>query len=307
MDLPQHMVDMVEQGGNTTPPATAPYKRVSASKSWCFTLNNWTDAHLVEMCEMFERYGLEYVIGEEGRDEGKTPHLQGAIFGDRCFRPMERFNLTSRPHWEKCKGSKEQNIRYCVKEGGRIHTNIQMVEPIRVPEMWGWQLEPISLLSEEPKPDCRKILWYWEPDGNVGKSELMRYLVMKMGAVVCAGKAADMKCLIAKHTEKNKGVAPKIVVFDVPRDYQEYLNYAGIEEIKNGIFASPKYESMMHIQNRPHVLVLANFAPVPGERMSADRFHVVRIGGEAEERAEMEHQGQVWVGGAIGGGEWQDM
>lgn len=57
------------------------------------------------------------------------------------------------------------------------------------------------------------------------------------------------------------------VVCDGSFDYSEavsLLRCLTVEEIKNGIFASTKYECGMHKMNRPHVIVFANFVwPFP--------------------------------------------
>lgn len=272
-------------------------KRISAGKQWCFTHNNWCEQQLVEMVEMFSKFDMEYVIGEEVGDEG-TPHLQGAVFAKHVFRPMEKLGLTFKPHWEKCKGTREQNITYCTKQGGTVHSNIKMPEQLYCPEIYGWQLQVAEIVEVDPLPSDRTIHWFWEPTGNVGKSDLMRWLVIKKGAVVCAGKAADMKHLIVTYTEKNNGVWPKIIVIDVPRVMQGYLSWSGLEEVKNGIFASSKYESQMFCMNRPHMIVLANFAPEPGREMSADRFNIVRIG---EEYTPCETHGRMMIGRDVAG------
>lgn len=54
---------------------------------------------------------------------------------------------------------------------------------------------------------------------------------------------------------------PKIVILDIPRDQYNKISYTGIEEVKNGLFFSGKYESKMHTQNQPHVICFANCRP----------------------------------------------
>ena len=259
--------------GNTIPLPTIK-KREKLSKNWAFTLNNWEMDQMDHMFKTFERFEMEYLIGEEVGEYG-TPHLQGCVFSTKRFRPIETFKFPFKPHWEACKGTKQHNITYCSKDG-KYHTNMKIPKPLYCPTIYGWQEECVSHFQVDPAPSDRTIHWYWEPTGGAGKSDLVRYMCIKMGAIVCAGKAADMKYQIVKHKEKT-GLAPEIIIFDVPRSMEGYMSYAGIEEIKNGIFASSKYESEMFMMNRPHVLVLANFAPEPGKEMSADRFNVVRI------------------------------
>lgn len=259
--------------GNTRPQpssASSKPKRISSSKSWCFTHNNYDLSDLSEMSHDFDLMGMEYVIGKEVGENG-TPHLQGYIRSEKTFRPMEKFSHWAfKPHWEKCKGNKEQNYEYCTKDGDFV-TNIVMKKkkPIRVSEPYGWQTEIMDIIKEEP--DGRTIHWFWEPNGNIGKSSLVKYLCFKHEAQVCAGKASDMKCQIASLSEP-----PEIVIFDVPRSNLDYISYTGIEEIKNGCFSSPKYESKMYIMNSPHVLVFAN-EPPNDRRLSQDRWHIVQI------------------------------
>jgi hypothetical protein len=50
--------------------------------------------------------------------------------------------------------------------------------PIDIEEPYGWQTEIINLLKD--KPDKRTIHWYWEDKGNVGKTTLCKYLVIKL-------------------------------------------------------------------------------------------------------------------------------
>jgi hypothetical protein len=225
------------------------------------------------MAPKIHSLGLRYVIGQEVGDEG-TPHLQGYINSDKKFRPIETLQWDKSIHWEAARGTKMENVEYCIKENDYL-TNIQIPKPIKVIEPKGWQTEVMKLVKEEP--DNRAIHWFWEPDGGYGKSSLVKYLCLKQGGIVCSGKAADMKYMIVKYHEKHE-LWPELVIFDVPRSSKDYLSYTGIEEIKNGCFASSKYETDMVIMNCPHVLVFANFEPdYENPQMSVDRFNVYDI------------------------------
>ena len=99
------MVKMVKSGGNTKPQiltsetaemsGNVDKKRISVGKKWCFTLNNWCEDNLVKMVKDFEVFGVEYIIGEEVGECG-TPHLQGAIFGEKYFRYALNFGRDKR-------------------------------------------------------------------------------------------------------------------------------------------------------------------------------------------------------------------
>lgn len=83
-----------------------------------------------------------------------------------------------------------------------------------------------------------------------------------------------MKYGIIKYIEKHNGIAPKIILIDLPRTFnKDYLSYSGIEEIKNGMFFNTKFESDMVIFNRPHIFVFSNGHP-DVSNLSLDRWKI---------------------------------
>lgn len=262
-------------------------KRCSSAKSWTLTLNNPEEGDMSLLSSCFEKYNGKYIIGREGENFGSTHHLQGYVRLPKRFRPLEKFRdypLVSRGHWEIARGSEEDNRIYCSKEGGEILSNL-VSEELIVPKMYGWQRGVIDLLKEEP--DNRSIMWYWSEDGGQGKSALARYLAIVMDAMICAhGRAADMIYQIA-----SAKIKPRICVFDIPLSGSQ-PDFAGLEQIKNGIMASSKYESGMVKMNYPHILVLANFEPFY-HKMSDGRFKVTELPGDP--LVEMEVSGDETV------------
>lgn len=261
------MVEMEKREGNTKP-------RVTPSKRWCFTLNNWTEEELVEMVDVFERYQLKYMIGKEVGAEG-TPHLQGYIRSDTVIRPMEKLKLSNRIHWEKCRGTEDQNIEYCSKDCDVI-TNLKIKKKIKDPlknrELYDWQRKIIEIIEKEP--DDRTIYWFWEPKGNIGKTSMSKHICLNHNGIVLSGKAADIKAGVASHIEKYKEL--EVAIFHFVRSNEQYVSYDALESIKDGIFYSGKYESSMCIFNSPHVICFANFPPDRGA-LSIDRWSIHRI------------------------------
>lgn len=89
---------------------------MSRSRSWCFTLNNYTDEEVEALeAKMDERVSF-MVYGREVGDSG-TPHLQGFIY----FRHAKTQNaaknfISPRAHVEPRRGTFTQAITYCTKE-----------------------------------------------------------------------------------------------------------------------------------------------------------------------------------------------
>lgn len=84
-----------------------------SGKNWCFTLNNYTEAEVEEVKEVDCKF---LVYGEEEGEAG-TPHLQGFVVFNSTKRLSGVKKIIERAHWEVAKGSAEQNIAYCSKDG----------------------------------------------------------------------------------------------------------------------------------------------------------------------------------------------
>lgn len=252
-------------------------RRISPSKKWCFTLNNYTNDEWLQILEVLKEKG-KYIIGKEVGEQG-TPHIQGYVeFHTKC-RPLECIK-NKRIHWEKAKGNQEDNIKYCSKDG-KYETNLKIKKElkdfikIRNNKLYYWQEEIKELLKTEP--DERSIYWYWEPNGCEGKTALLRHICITLDkefgtrSICVSGKSADIKLSIEKMEEK-----PDVVIFICPRYMEDYFSYGALEEVKDAIFFSGKYESGMCIYNPPHVIVLANFEPEINN-LSKDRWKIHRI------------------------------
>lgn len=250
---------------------------INPAKHWVFTLNNYTEEDICALCQCsrFEAYSFQEEIGEEG-----TPHLQGYVRMRKKCRPLE-CGLTRRLHWEKCK-SVDAAIQYTQKvdtrkpEGRLFRKKIPLVleaSILKFENLYPWQMKCVEILRAEPHR--RKIYWYYETVGGVGKSELCKYIYYNMCAVICSGKSADIKYAIIKYKERN-GFWPEVILYDIPRTSKDYISWEAVESIKNGLFFSTKYESESVLMPVPHVCCFANFIP-PYESLSKDRWKVVNL------------------------------
>jgi len=90
-------------------------KKSSVSKSWCFTVNNYTE----DDEKFFNDIELSYsVVGKEVGSDNNTPHLQGFIIFKRAYRLSQLKKLHSRAHWEPAKAADAGN--YCMKDGNYV-------------------------------------------------------------------------------------------------------------------------------------------------------------------------------------------
>lgn len=245
--------------------------QISPAIKWCFTLHNYNNDDIENLNSSESSKFL--IFSKELGKEGKTPHLQGYIEFKKKVRPKGMFN--KQIHWEKAKGNKEQNIEYITKENGYYWINGNEIKPLKIiTELYDWQREALTLVSSEPND--RVINWFWEDKGNIGKSAFVKLLCVKYNALLLSNKSADMKYGIVKYIEKKK-FPPKIIVIDIPRSVdKQFFSYTGVEEIKNGCFFCPKYESEMVVFNSPHMIVFANEEP-DTEKMSLDRWNIINI------------------------------
>lgn len=299
--MKRQVVPIVPGNGNSKhSPSTEKKKQISPSKHWVFTLNNYTEAEIVEfLADSSIVPGIRYVFQEEIGEDTGTPHLQGYVCFSTKARPKSKFT-SNRIWWEKCRKVKA-SIDYAQKvetrkPGGRIWKQgikiIKAIKCLKSEDLYEYQKTIEKLIQEEP--DERSIYWFWEPVGKVGKSVFCKYLVVKHHALILSGKGADMKYGVMKYVEKT-GAYPEILILDIPRCCEGYISHSGIEEVKNGCFFSPKYESGMVIGNCPHIVCFANFYPAVS-KMSADRWKIFDIiDGEAFENNEGEDFGDLDV------------
>jgi len=137
-----------------------------------------------------------------------------------------------------------------------------------------FQKEIIGIL--EGKPDGRKIYYYWEDKGNIGKSYITKWIRCRYeGVIVAEGKYADVaqQSMILLDNRQ----LPKIVVLDLPRSFNsEFMSWTTIEKLKNGSIVSAKYEGGVLDFPKPHVIIFAN-EPPDLTMLSRDRWVIKKI------------------------------
>ena len=272
--------------------------RIQAPKeirSRFFTYNNYTEVEKDEILDWLNgRKGMSYMFQEEEGEEG-TPHLQGVFKSKSPIKWDTLKKKFPRVHWEVVKNWTKA-VEYCSKLDSRVgevycskglekYIEKDPVKGIRDPmagkDMYEWQHHVMWILDQEP--DDRTIWWFWEPNGNCGKSALVKHIWLKYwGKVVIAtGKGNDVRNQICRHVngvpEKDiEGKDVDIALLDFSRSIEDYVSYETIEQIKNGLLYSGKYEGGVCGFNPPHVLCFANFEPEV-DKLSKDRWQVIDI------------------------------
>lgn len=128
-----------------------------------------------------------------------------------------------------------------------------------------WQKDLLDIIETEPNP--RTIYWYHDPVGNSGKSYLSKYLQLSKDVYyITGGKQQDI--LYAYENQR-------IVIYDLARTYSDNMDhiYTTMENFKNGMYLSTKYESRQRIFEIPHIIVMANYEP-HYDKLSKDRWDV---------------------------------
>lgn len=89
------------------------------SKAWVFTLNNWVDEEADVLCGMYHEGQASYMLFGVETGESGTPHLQGYVelISRVSLSSLKDLIGLSRIHLEPRRGSQQEAISYCKKDG----------------------------------------------------------------------------------------------------------------------------------------------------------------------------------------------
>lgn len=257
---------------------------------WCFTFNNYEKSDITKLKILFNSICKKYVFQEE---KGKgtqqkgpwgciiitdgTPHLQGSINLKTKARLTELKKIDGRIHWEPTKNAGAADKYACKEETriGEIYTFERKKAFIRTKSKFD-DIKPreeiLNIIQDEP--DNRTINWIWSDKGGVGKTSTASYIEHNYeGVCIANGKGHDIKNTVIKHLEDND---LDILIINVPRCNENYVSWSAIEEIKDGLIYSGKYEGGFANIEHPHVIILANFEPNK-DKLSRDRWNIINI------------------------------
>ncbi len=304
----QKIVPIVPDGGNASSPSEVPCKKKKQTSPWAkfvFRLSNYTQKDIDLLCSSNSSIVPKLGFQEEDTDEWgepTTPHLQGfGHFGKKKRRPIGVFEKIlghKRTHFQIMKGSIMHNVNYCTsefyegrrkrKKGGFVYKRGLPTPLVKMTyeHLTQQQKDIVDKYKEIEDPLFgREIHWYWEPDGEWGKTKTQKYMIDNMRATMVGGTKHDMFYALSEMNLLT-GEIPPIVIINLVKDTDmKYVSYAGMESIKDGCFFSKKFKSGMCRFNSPHLLVFANEPPDMSRftkgKMS-HRCHVFPLTEEAE-------------------------
>ncbi len=259
----------VEGNTSTTPLVSS----INPAKHWLLVWNNYPDDWL-EILDVPEV--SHYLFGREIGQSG-TPHIQGYVWFAKKERPFTIYKNRRDIHWEVARGTLKQNLIYTMKEKNYVSKGFKVPKcPKTIVPDYEWEIELLKKLKEEP--DDRTLFWYWSYRGKTGKSQFAKYLCLRHQALIVYGAGRDCMQGVVGFFEST-GSYPEIIVVDLPRNYNIHrFNYTIIEQLKNGLFFSPKYEGAMCIFDSPHIVIFSNDEPeTDGIKMSVDKWDIVNI------------------------------
>ena len=248
-----------------------------------------------------DEYTLAAVAYETGQ-HGIHPHWQIYFQTAKKCRMKQRFtNLLGEDvgfHIELAKSTRNKCLVYIYAvekqhEIGWVHYAKGHVPPASYRP---YKTQNLLWLRDNMKPwqrwitnkvtqraDYRDILWVLDPGGNAGKTYLAKYLHYFHGAIITGGSSSDMKHAIARWRQIT-GHYPVTIIIDSARsDTIRKDSYKAIEQLKNALFFSGKYESGMVASCTPPNIVVFSNKPPKLKAFSRDRWVVRTIDPETQQ------------------------
>ena len=274
-------------------------RRNTRSRSWNFTIysNKETFEEEKQVLLEFQRIDalLQALYQEDQRVEyafwqhEKCPttgkdHIQGVVgfTSQRHFNALRqelRLDGCKPPHIEETRKERASAL-YCSKDKSWVHGSVRHAqgpvpeerkkrtvgEPVRDPlagcTLYEWQREIVELVGTPALDNDRRIHWYVDERGNSGKTTLCKHLMLRsngQGLYASGGRASDIAFLVNAFI-RGGGIL-RWFLFDFPRSSEGKVSYNAMEQLKNGMMFSPKFESAFCMFNTIHVICFSNWMP----------------------------------------------
>lgn len=239
-------------------------KKINARAAW-FKCNGTQEDNIKYVSKPEGRIDGPWELGEK-KDQGKRSDLEGA-----CETAMEQgMKAVMRDHPAEC-AKYYKNLEKMAKISHHARMEAKEKEAMKDVVLRPWQQ---ALMDKLDAPaDDRKIMWYWESTGNVGKTFFAKYLAaMKDATILDCSKKADLIYMLRDHVGE-------VIIFNIVRsmdkDFMGHI-YTVCESIKDDVVINTKYESCRIPMGKQHVLVFAN-EPPDMTKWSDDRYDKAEI------------------------------
>lgn len=241
------------------------------ARRWCLTIFK-DGVDLSQIIPIFEEKKWHYIVGEETCPKTGNTHFQIYIESQGQIRFCTLKKLFPTAHCEIAKSGREDNIKYCSKDG-KFNTNfsISLRRPLcEIEVLRPWQERIIDIINTMPHP--RHIYWFWEPTGDFGKSEFSKYLAVNRTDTVVARCSGWKDMLTVVKDIYN------CYIFDFGRNTNLDIAIA-LEQIKDGFVSDAKLKKNCEttLFPRPHVICFANNPPDFLDEISKDKLIIIKI------------------------------
>ena len=237
-------------------------KRLSQVKEYIGAAHCSVTRHLSQSIDYCKKDGDFTEIGQRPEESSNDPRKKGNS-------ALEEFKQTVKEGIIDMVTLRELHSDVCAsypKFVAQYVTDNRPKPEVRSFPLRPWQQTLYAKLVLPPDP--REIIFIVDKTGNQGKSWFARYYMQmhSNAQIVIPGRKADMAYTIREEA--------RVLFFDCPRSKQgEFIQYDFLEELKNGLFFSSKYESKTKVMKCPHVVVLMNERP-DETKLSRDRYSI---------------------------------
>lgn len=235
--------------------------------------------------EALKDQGFDRYVGQPectNNEEGINPHWQ--LYGHkrvkaRCTElKILKQKLPGIHIQPASEAGKERLKGYCMKQDSRVagHATVADKEIYDgsdlscLNSLLPWQQNLFDYLQ---KPVEKRIIhWYYDPEGNSGKTEFLKWMVFKHASWCGAlfnGQAKDIADLVSN--ARNKKVYLCYFTRTKSATFGDNDMYNMMEMLKDGIVQKTKYNTELFLQKPCHLIAFANKMP-DQTTLSKDRW-----------------------------------
>jgi len=271
--------DYVEEGNNDPSSFNDLDKKDNfRSKKFVITVNNYSDSQISNI-ETLCKSAIWWAWCKEVGPECGTPHIHGYFeFAYQRYRTGIKKFIGGEFWSQKGKGSKEANLTY-IKKDGLYWTNIKErkeIKTLKISELYPFQKSIIDIYNGPVIEN--KIHVFLDPEGQCGKTEMVRYMFVKYGIPFSyGGKCADIINLIFNNKTIFLDSDKPCMIYNFGRDTDmDKISYKSLEQVSDGCISNTKFEAGCFVMNKPHVFVLCNSMPLLS-KLTASRWIIYDI------------------------------